>query len=109
MAAPPPGEMRRRDALWDFDLGLVEEFWGPRWNGFLALHRDGTGRLDGYVRYKAEHKTEQRQPRGIVTVEELHALDAEAYSALWQYLAGIDLVTTVTAIHRSRPSACPGC
>jgi predicted acetyltransferase len=102
-----PGEIRRRDYRWDFDLGLRESAWGPRWKGLLALHRDAEGAVDGYVRYRPEAKWEQRQPRGVLTVNELHALTDEAYAALWQFLAASDLVTVVKAEGRSPAERLP--
>jgi predicted acetyltransferase len=95
-----PGELRRRDFSWDFDLALRESVWGPGWKGFVAFHRDETGTVDGYVRYRGEEKWEQRQPRALITVDELHALTDDAYSGLWQFLASMDLVTTVKASRR---------
>jgi len=94
------GEIGRREYRWDFDLGLRESVWGPRWNGFLALHRGEDGEIDGYVRYKAEEKWAQRQPRAVVSVDELHALTDDAYDALWQFLVRMDLVTIVKAERR---------
>jgi predicted acetyltransferase len=95
-----PGEIRRREYRWDFDLGLRDTAWGRRWKGWLAIHRSTTGEPDGYVRYKGEEKWEQNLPRGIVTVEELHALTDEAYRALWRFVTEIDLVARVRAEFR---------
>jgi len=97
-----PGEMRRREISWQYDLGL-ESAWGERWRGFVALHRDSTGAADGYVRYRTEDKWDQRQPRGVLTVDELHALTDEAYAALWRFVAEVDLIATVKAEMR-RPA-----
>jgi predicted acetyltransferase len=96
-----PGEIRRRDFSWDFDLGLKPQPWGETWKGFLALHRDGGGGVDGYVRYRTESKWEYGQPRNVLKVDELHALTDEAYSSLWRFLAEVDLVATVTADQRT--------
>jgi predicted acetyltransferase len=95
------GEIERRDYRWDFDLALRSSSWGPNWKGFLAFHRAVDGSVDGYVRYRAEEKWEQRQPRNVLNIDELHALSDEAYAALWRFLADVDLVTTVKAEHRS--------
>jgi predicted acetyltransferase len=58
--------------------------------------------VDGYVRYsRAEDKWEQGQPRNAVKVDELHALNDDAYVTLWRFLAEIDWVATVTAERRS--------
>lgn len=95
------GEIRRREFFWDFDLGLRESAWDPRWKGFLALHRDASGAVDGYARYRPEDKWEQRQPQNVLNVDELHALNDEAYLALWRFLAEVDWVATVKAERRS--------
>lgn len=96
-----PGEIRRRDMSWDFDLGLRESAWDPRWKGFLALHRDPSGTVDGYARYRADDKWENRQPQNTLRVDELHALNDDAYVALWRFLAEVDWVATVKAERRS--------
>ena len=101
------GEIKRRDYRWDFDLGLRETAWGQRWKGLLALHRDAHGTVDGYVRYRPEEKWEQRRPRGVLNVDELHALTDDAYVALWQFLAGSDLVAIVRAESRSPSERLP--
>jgi predicted acetyltransferase len=101
------GEIRRHDFRWDTDLGLADSPWHPAWKGFLALHRDSTGVVDGYVRYQAEEKWEQRQPRCLVKVDELHALTDEADHALWRFLAEIDLVAKVIASGRSPSDRLP--
>ena len=86
------GEIRRRDHSWDFELGLRDEFWGPKWSGFLAIHRNAAGDVDGYARYRAEEHWEQRQPRNTLQVDELHGLTSEASAALWRFLAEVDWV-----------------
>ncbi len=101
-----PGEIRRRDYRWAYDLGRESAF-GERWKGFLALHRDASGAVDGYVRYRTEEKWERRQARAIAHVDELHALTHEAYVALWRFLAELDLVATVKAEGRSPAERLP--
>ena len=96
-----PGEIRRRDYGWDFEFGLREMVWQPRWKGFVVLHRDPGGEVDGYVRYRAEEKWEQGQPRGVITVDDLQATSDDAYAALWHFLGNVDLVATVKAENRS--------
>jgi predicted acetyltransferase len=95
-----PGEIRRRDFSWEFDLGLRESGWGPTWKGFIALHRDAAGSVDGYVRYRGEEKWEHRQPRATLNIDELHALTDDAYDAIWQFLGSVDLVATIKAERR---------
>lgn len=103
-----PGEIQRRDYRWDFDLTLRPGAWGEDWKGFLALRRDSSGALDGYVRYsRPEDKWESGQPRNVVKVDELHALTDEAYITLWRFLAETDWVATVTAERRSPSERLP--
>jgi predicted acetyltransferase len=101
------GEIRRRDQSWDFELGLREDVWGPRWKGFVALHRDAQGVIDGYARYHAEPKWEDRQPRNTLIVDELHALSDAANADLWRFLAEVDWISTLRATRRSPSDRLP--
>lgn len=97
-----PGEIRRREPDWEYDLALRTSAWGDDWKGFLALHRDATGAIDGYARYGAgDDKWVQRQPRNTIKLHEMHALTDEANAALWRFLAEIDWVATIRAERRS--------
>lgn len=94
------GEIRRGNVAWDIQTGLEPDAWeGKRWSGFIALHRDALGSVDGYVRYRADAKWEHG-PTGELTVEDLHALNPTAYADLWRYLLSVDLVTSVRAANR---------
>jgi predicted acetyltransferase len=101
-----PGELRRREIMWTDALGLVETGWGKRWQGFVAVHREA-GDVDGYARYHVEDKWEQRQPRDLLHLDELHALTDEAYTSLWRFLAEIDLMATIKAPNRSPSERLP--
>lgn len=93
------GEIARRDVGWDLDTGLIERpFDGQRWSGFIALHRNAAGEVDGYTRYTA--KEGERVADHELEVEELEALDDAAYADLWRYLLSVDLVAVVRAAHR---------
>ena len=102
-----PGEIRRRDYRWEYDLALRESAWGPAWKGFVVLHRDLAGAVDGYARYHSEDKWEQRQPANPVTVDELHALNETAYASLWRFLTELDWAATVKAERRSPSELLP--
>jgi predicted acetyltransferase len=102
-----PGEISRRAFTWDLDLALRPSVWGPDWKGYLALHRDGSQAVDGYVRYHTDEKWDERQPRYTLTVDELHALTDEAYATLWRYLADVDWVARVKAERRSPTERLP--
>lgn len=102
-----PGELRRRDIRWDYDLGLRPAVWGPDWKGWVVLHRDESATVDGYARYRAEEKSENLQPASVIKVDELHALNDDAYAALWRFLGEVDLVTSVRAEGRSPSERLP--
>jgi predicted acetyltransferase len=94
------GEIWRRDVTWNLDTAQEEDaFDGKRWSGFIALHRDAAGAVDGYARYKTDPKWEYG-PTGEVEVLDLHALTDEASADLWRFLLSIDLVTTLKAANR---------
>lgn len=90
------GEISRRDVSWDLRLGLRDEPWGERWKGWLLLHRDARGTVDGYARYKADPKWDPHEPAGEIEVTELIALTPGAYAALIRFLLEHDLVAKVT-------------
>ena len=98
--------MQRRPYRWDFDIGKPS-VWGEVWKGFLALRRDEAGAVDGYVRRRAEDKWEAGQPRNTVKVDELHALNDQAYVTLWRFLAETNWVAKVTAERRSPSERLP--
>jgi predicted acetyltransferase len=100
-------ELRRRDFTWDTRLGLVVDPWSGRWKGFLAVHRDAAGRLDGVVRYKGEEKWEHSLPNGILEIQDLFALTEPAEAALWSLLGSVDLVGTLKAEGRSPSDRLP--
>jgi len=95
--ARQPGEMARLDYWWDIDLGLVDTPGRPRWQGQIAIHRDGSGIADGYVRYKGEEHWEDGIPENAILIDELHGATPDAELDLWRYLLQADLVATLKA------------
>jgi predicted acetyltransferase len=97
-----PGAIWRRPVMWQEMLGLGDaSAWGERWKGFLVVHRDDGGAVDGYAAYRNDPKWEHRQPRNTLLVAELVGLSSEAEVALWRFLASVDLVTALTAERRT--------
>jgi predicted acetyltransferase len=105
--ARQPGEIWRRPITWQADFGRVGSAWGTPWKGFVVGHRDGAGTADGYARYHVEEKWEQRQPRNVLVVDDVHALTDDSYRSLWLFLAGIDWVATVKAEKRQPAERLP--
>jgi predicted acetyltransferase len=101
------GEIRRRELRWQFALGLRPEPWGDGWKGFVVLHRDKSGAVDGFARYTASSREHGQLPGGEVTVQELVALDEPAETALWRFLTTLDLVVRVKAEGRSPSDRLP--
>jgi predicted acetyltransferase len=100
-------EIRRRDLGWQFRLGLRPEPWGGGWKGFLVLHRNAAGRVDGFLRYTALSKEEGPLPASEIIVNELVGLDDAAESALWRFVTSMDLVAVVKAEGRSPSDRLP--
>ncbi|HUQ79032.1 MAG TPA: GNAT family N-acetyltransferase [Patescibacteria group bacterium] len=93
------GEIWRRPISWSVDFGGGAAF-GPPWKGFFVVHRDESGSIDGYARYHVDGKWEERQPRGKLVLDELHALTDDAYAGLWRFLASIDWISRIEAERR---------
>ena len=102
-----PGETWRRPITWDDDFGLSADVWNRRWKGFVALHRDATGDVDGYVRFHAEDKWEDRQPANKLVVDDLHGLSEATDAALWQFVLAMDWVQVVRAERRTPDDRLP--
>ncbi len=89
------GEISRPQAWWDRSLtDRDSERRGPGAR-FAVLWEDP--QPAGYVTYRVEARWEDGVPNGILVVEELIALTAEARAGLWQYCFGVDLVGVVKA------------
>jgi predicted acetyltransferase len=103
-----PGEIRRMDYRWEGDLGMTPGVWSAAWKGFLVLHRDEAGTIDGYARFsRTEDRWDGNRPSNVVTLDELHALTTESYATLWRFLAEMDWVATVKAPRRARDEDLP--
>lgn len=66
---------------------------------YVLAERDGE--LVGYVAYSIKPDWDPSGPKGVVSVNDLAALEPAAYAALWRFLFDIDLTSTVEA--RNRP------
>jgi predicted acetyltransferase len=90
-----PGTLNRNDARWRREV-LYDAEWYRRGEGakILALY-EVEGKTRGYVIYRTRGDWDTSGPKGVITVHELTALDAEAEQALWQWVSGIDLIGTL--------------
>jgi predicted acetyltransferase len=91
-----PGAFSRSPARWKSWLGHDPDHSrdgaGPR---FVAVW-DGRG----YVIYRIRQDWKGGIPNATLHVEELAAVDDEAHAALWRWLLDMELVGTLTALHR---------
>ncbi len=62
-----------------------------------AVHEDGEGNVDGYVRYHVNSKWENTIAASSVDVGDLITITPEAAISLWRHLLDLDLVRTVKA------------
>ncbi|MGW7368084.1 GNAT family N-acetyltransferase [Streptomyces sp. NPDC054841] len=65
----------------------------------VLAERDGE--VVGYVRFHNKPEWDAFGPGGSIMLRDIDALDPAAYAALWRFLFGIDLTSTVRA--RNRP------
>ncbi|MDJ0379821.1 GNAT family N-acetyltransferase [Streptomyces sp. G-G2] len=64
----------------------------------VLAERDG--KAVGYARYRVRPEWNLSVAEGVVEVQDLDALDPAAYAALWEYVFGIDLTSSVRATKR---------
>ncbi|GAA2012506.1 GNAT family N-acetyltransferase [Brevibacterium samyangense] len=100
-----PGAIERQEVYTQIASGNLDFATGKEDRKVrAALHYDEDGAVDGFVAY--------RTPRGedlpgVVEVVDLVALSDAAYSALWAFLASIDLTSKVTFGHAAAESPLP--
>lgn len=69
--------------------------------GFFWAQYERDGRVEGYASYTVGGGDDEfNLPAGELVVREMMAADAEAESAMWQYLFGVDLVKSVRGVLR---------
>ncbi len=90
-----PGAVTRSEARWRHEI-LLDAEWNRYGNGnkVLAVF-EVDGAANGYVVYRSRGDWDHQGPKGVVTVLEVCALDPTTEQAIWQWLAGIDLIATV--------------
>lgn len=96
-----PGAIGRRDGGWDRMHGMVTDVPADPGEAWYALHDDG------YLRYRLEDSWHERQPAGVLHVDELVATTPAAYAALWRTALEMDMVATVKAGDRPEREALP--
>ncbi|MFJ3302358.1 GNAT family N-acetyltransferase [Streptomyces sp. NPDC086549] len=65
----------------------------------VLAERDGE--VVGFARFRVKPEWEAAGPKGTVVLEDMEALDPAAHAAVWRFLFGVDLTSTIDA--RRRP------
>jgi predicted acetyltransferase len=92
-----PGEVSRSPASWRLQH-LGDNSWrrgslGPKSNAVLEVR----GEPRGYAIYRVKSDWDALGPKHVLTLLEVTGLDPAAERALWEWLAGIDLVGRIKA------------
>jgi predicted acetyltransferase len=95
-----PGSIARTDPMWELYFHDPEHWRNGATKRKWAVYENGDGEARGYVRYRVKEKWERSLPQYTLIVISLHAIDAEAYSALYTYCFGIDLVSEIKLYSR---------
>ncbi|NAZ81278.1 GNAT family N-acetyltransferase [Kineococcus sp. R8] len=101
-----PGGLQRPAVDWDEWFTTP----GPRRLGrgaHVALHRDAAGTADGYVVYELTEAWDARVSTSTGRVLDLTATTTGAYRDLWEFVASIDLVRTLTVPDRPADELLP--
>ena len=90
-----PGSVVRSEAMWELYFHDPDHWRDGASRRMWAVYEDKDGVPGGYVRYRVKEKWEKGVPDFTLNVFSLLAVDAEAYAALYSYVFGIDLVSTI--------------
>jgi predicted acetyltransferase len=91
-----PGTLQRSDMWWQLMLNHPDD----EHPGCVAIHTGPNGD-DGFVAYHAQRDSTPGDPWGLrLQVDDLHAASVAATAALWRFVAGVDLISSVRGWYR---------
>lgn len=93
-----PGFFSRSESWWTHHTMREKDFERRAGSRFLVQYEED-GAIRGYARYRVR-PGQDGMASGTLAVWELTALTSNAYSALWQFLFGVDLIASIEATHR---------
>jgi predicted acetyltransferase len=96
-----PGHYRRRPDWWRLRNLPEQESPNPGYTSSFLVQYEEDGQVDGYVRYAIKQEYVEGSAAGTLFVTELTAATDAAYSALWSYVFGVDLIGKIEALWRS--------
>lgn len=100
-AAGMPGAMSRDEFVWQQYLGMSGLSYEDASKARHAVRVLGGGEPVGYARYTVKESSEQRVDTSVLKLHDLCGETPEASAALWQFLASLDLVSTISAGDRA--------
>jgi predicted acetyltransferase len=98
-----PGMLGRRPG-WD-RLPLVSRQEQGGASSLQCVVAELDGGISGFALFRIKPEWDVSGPKGTVEMQALHARGPEAYAALWRFLFGIDLTSTLRT--RNRPADDP--
>ena len=96
------GEVNRTPDKWRLQL-LADDPWRRNVGVKFTVVLEVGGETRGYAIYRVKDEWGDRGPKNVLTVMEVTGLDPAAERALWEWLAGVDLVRTVAAWRQPVP------
>ncbi|MFQ6145827.1 GNAT family N-acetyltransferase [Streptomyces seoulensis] len=95
-----PGMLARQPG-WERGRLLDPESWRDGASSLLCVVAERDGEITGYARYRTKLGWGDDGHDGTLTLDDLAALDPATDAALWRFLFGVDLMTTLAV--RNRP------
>jgi predicted acetyltransferase len=95
--ANQPGMFTRSPDWWRWRIFPDEERPRPGFTNSFRVQYEENGEPLGYVRYRIKEDYVEGSAAATLLVQELVAATDAAYSGLWQYVFGVDLIATITA------------
>jgi predicted acetyltransferase len=91
-----PGAIVRRQADWERYVSDPES-WRDGATPYRHVLYRRDGEAVGAAKYRQKSSWNYQGPDGTVIVNEIIAVDAEAYAALWRFILSLDLMTKMEA------------
>lgn len=94
-----PGVSGRSEPRWRKHLQDKPEDRHGKTARRIVVHRDESGAVDGYALWRGKMNWGPSGPAHEVTLEELVAIDPDAYRALWHHMLTLDLAAKLEFGH----------
>lgn len=95
-----PGALNRSDARWRRTLREARKPQDGASALFCVAYEPAPGQVDGVAIYRVRGQWTDGIAGNTLLLREVFAVTPIAYAALWQYLLGVDLVTSVQCSNR---------